>query len=600
VSYNGDTNFNISSGSLTQTVGSLGSTTTNVVSSLNPSTVGQSVTFTATVAPIGGGGGVPTGVVSFKDGVNVLGTVTLSGGVASFTTSALGGGSHSISASYSGDTNFNGSSGSLTQTVSGNTTTSVTSSLNPSNVGQSVTFTATVTPIGGGGVPTGTVSFKDGGSLLGTSTLSGGITSITTSTLTIGNHSITAIYSGSATFATSASAAFAQVVNAPVDSAKLHALQALAAPMVAQSSGQAIAGAVESAIEEAFTGGGFATPSAAGMRFNFAADPDARPLQSAGPFGSANGSSDARSQNVEATAYAGAGKTGRVDNAFDALANAMPTKAAPRYVEQPDWLGWAEVHGTTLDHSGTGGSGTPLLWGNQVNVLAGLTRRVLPNFVVGALGGYETFDYRSDALQGRLKGDGWTIGSYLGWVIAQSVRFDAAVTYSGIGYDGLAGTATGSFPGQRWLLSSGVTGSYRTNGFLIEPSARVYALWEHEDAYTDSLGTLQTSHDFSTGRASGGVKVARPIAWSPTAAIAPYVGLYSDYYFSATDAGALVAPAVPTRFVLDGWSARVTSGVTARFTNGGEISIGGERAGIGGNFALWTYRLRASVPLDAR
>ena len=101
------------------------------------------------------------------------------------------------------------------------------------------------------------------------------------------------------------------------------------------------------------------------------------------------------------------------------------------------------------------GAGATVLYGNQVNLLAGLTRKFTPNFLVGVLGGYETFDYRSDALVGRLKGDGWTVGSYLGWKITQSIRFDAGVAYSGIGYDGTAGTAAGSFTGNRWLVTSG-------------------------------------------------------------------------------------------------------------------------------------------------
>jgi outer membrane autotransporter protein len=243
------------------------------------------------------------------------------------------------------------------------------------------------------------------------------------------------------------------------------------------------------------------------------------------------------------------------------------------------------------------------LYGNQVNVLGGLTRRLTPNFLVGVLGGYETFDYRSDSLQGRLKGDGWTVGSYLGWRISQNVRFDAAAAYSGIGYDGTAGTATGSFGGHRFLLSSGLTGTYERYGFRIEPSGRVYALWEREDAYTDSLGTQQADRKFSTGRASAGVKVAYPLAWMANAEIAPYAGLYGDYYFNTDSAGApVVGPAVPVPaiFVLDGWSARAVGGVTARFTGGAQISVGAERGGIGGDFALWTYRARASIPFSAR
>jgi Bacterial Ig-like domain (group 3)/Autotransporter beta-domain len=496
-------------------------------------------------------------------------------------------------------TNFGtGNTASATLTVGqAATTVTLTSSLNPSNFGQAVTFTATVTDAGG--TPTGNVVFKDGGSVLGTVALSGGIAAFSTASLTLGSHSITASYLGSANFLGSTSAALIQVVNTPADSLKLRALQVMATPVEAQASGQAISGAVDSAIAEGFStnGGTLVNPSASGIRFNFAADPDDRPTQSADqqgdPMRNANGGSPS-------LAYSRPG-TGRVDDALNAL-GAMPTKAPPRYIEQKDWLGWAEVRGAILDHWNGPGTvpGVPFLTGSQVNLLAGLTRRVLPNFVVGVLGGYETFDYRSDALQGRLKGDGWTIGSYLGWMVAQNVRFDVAVTYSGIAYDGLAGLAAGTFGGQRWLVSSGLTGYYKANGFLIEPSARVYALWEHENAYTDSLGTLQTARDFSTGRASGGVKVAYPIAWSPTTEIAPYVGLFADYYFNTDNATALVAPAVPTQFVLDGWSARAVGGVAARFGSGAQIAAGAERSGIGGNFALWIYRVRASVPFGAQ
>jgi len=70
-------------------------------------------------------------------------------------------GTHAISAIYSGDANFNTStSPNLTQIVNmGNTTTALTSSANPSVVGQNVTYTATVSPSTG---PTGAVTFKDG------------------------------------------------------------------------------------------------------------------------------------------------------------------------------------------------------------------------------------------------------------------------------------------------------------------------------------------------------------------------------------------------------------------------------------------------------
>jgi 6-phosphogluconolactonase (cycloisomerase 2 family) len=91
------------------------------------------------------------------------------------------------------------------------TTTSVTSSLNPSTFGQSVTFTAIVTTASG--TPIGTVSFYDGTSLLGTGTISNSNANYTSSLLATGLHSITAKYDGNSNYATSTSSTLTQVVT---------------------------------------------------------------------------------------------------------------------------------------------------------------------------------------------------------------------------------------------------------------------------------------------------------------------------------------------------------------------------------------------------
>jgi hypothetical protein len=190
----------------------------------NPSVYGQAVTFTATVAAGGPTVNVPEGTVTFLDGTTVLKTVTLnslgltsSNGKVSFTTSALTAGSHTITAIYSGDTNFTGATSDPFNQIVNNadTTTTVSSSANPAVSGQAVTFTAVVQANApGAGIPTGSVTFMDGDTILGTGAVDAtGTATFTTTDLDVGDHSITAVYGGDGNLNGSVSAVLTQTVN---------------------------------------------------------------------------------------------------------------------------------------------------------------------------------------------------------------------------------------------------------------------------------------------------------------------------------------------------------------------------------------------------
>jgi uncharacterized repeat protein (TIGR01451 family) len=154
------------------------------------------------------------------DGSNFGKPVALSNGTATIQESTWTVGAHTITATYSGDTDFSGSSStpSLSQTINADSTTTTISASpknpNPSLYGQSLTFTSTVanTTIPGT-VPTGTVSFYTGSSILATIKLVSGLATYTTSTLNAGSYSITATYNGSTDFTSSSSDPTAPVLQ---------------------------------------------------------------------------------------------------------------------------------------------------------------------------------------------------------------------------------------------------------------------------------------------------------------------------------------------------------------------------------------------------
>ncbi len=209
--YPGDAKFATSTSKALSQVTSKATTTTTVLSAQNPSSYGQSVTFTAIIAPQFSG--TPTGSVTFYNGTVSIKWAPLVSGMASFSTTKLAAGIASITAVYSPAGPFlKSTSAPLSQVVNqASTTTTLASSLNPSSAGQPVTFTATIVPQFGGTV-NGTVTFQDGATTLGTVNVGGGAAKFTTKPLNSGTHNITATYNGSASFSTS-SGSLTQTVN---------------------------------------------------------------------------------------------------------------------------------------------------------------------------------------------------------------------------------------------------------------------------------------------------------------------------------------------------------------------------------------------------
>ena len=184
-------------------------------SSLNPSVFGTSVTFSASLTAALAD--TATGTVQWMDGATPVGSpVSVASAAASMPVATLTAGTHSMTAVYSGDSNFTGAtSAPISQVVNkatpglgGFAPITVVSSLNPSIYQNAVTFTASA-PAG----TTGSITFMDAATALGTSPLVGTSATFSISTLVVSTHPITAVYSGDSNFNSATSVELDQVVN---------------------------------------------------------------------------------------------------------------------------------------------------------------------------------------------------------------------------------------------------------------------------------------------------------------------------------------------------------------------------------------------------
>jgi large repetitive protein len=215
--YSGDTDDSTStSAPLTETIQQI-VTATALSANLNPISAGAALNLTAAVTATGGstGGGALTGEVTFSEGSTIYGSVALNGsGNATLSLSTLSAGSHSILASYAGNTNYASSASAVLVEIvqSTATTTTLTSTVATTLAGEAASFTVAVSSATAG-IPTGTVIVYDGGASIGQAQLNAqGVATLWTSSLAVGAHTITAVYVGNGNYNTSTSAALQHAV----------------------------------------------------------------------------------------------------------------------------------------------------------------------------------------------------------------------------------------------------------------------------------------------------------------------------------------------------------------------------------------------------
>jgi len=200
--YNGDGNYLTSVAATVSHTVRNATTTTITADNPDPSTLGAAVTVSVTVS---GAGATPTGTVDIS-GADTNCSLTLTSGSGSCNVVFNSAGAKIITATYNGDVNYAGSSGSTSHTVIQGSTTTITIVDTPDPSAPYESVNVTVTVAGSGATPTGTVAIT-GADTSCTLTLSGGTGSCSVVFNTSGSRTLTATYSGDGNYASSSNTA---------------------------------------------------------------------------------------------------------------------------------------------------------------------------------------------------------------------------------------------------------------------------------------------------------------------------------------------------------------------------------------------------------
>jgi hypothetical protein len=553
--YNGAAGFATSSGTTVVQLTAI-PTTTSIQSSVNPSTPGQDVTWTINVTSADPAR-TPEGTISIGTPVG-SNTFPLVNGSVDIDMSDIAPpavlplGSNQITVIYnpafitfySEGLSHATSNASLVQNVSvpvPATTTTLQSSLNPSNVGDLVTFTATVAS--GTSAVSGTVEFREGATLLCSVALSANSASCPISTFTAGVHPITAVYLGNpGSFTGSASNLVNQQVNTVTVGTppKLDEIQERATGVAAQLASEMITDSVGEEIAAAISG---------------------------------------QTQVISASE----GKVGLVYSPGIANGTVITPTAdiATGENSAASWRIWSSLRYTDFDSS--------KLEGDQINALVGASILFGNGLVGGLVAGYENQDYEDD-LNARLRGEGFNVGGYVGGSLDGGLRFDAQVHASFLDYDIANGTTTGSTDGKRLIVGGGFAHTMQFGALTIDPTTRFSGTWEWQDGYTDSAATTYADRAFNFGRITAGAKIGHRIDLGDGTTFSPFVTGFGDYRFSGGD--------TTENSLLDGLSARAGLGFEVRAANGVSASALAEVSGLGlsNNAVIKSFKAQVAIP----
>jgi outer membrane autotransporter protein len=536
-----------------------------------------------------------------------------SGGALTFVTA----GTCTIAADQAGNANFLPAtqvirSFAITQ---GATTTTVSSSSSSVLMGESITLTANVTPT----IAPGTVSFIDGVAPLCTNVaLVAGTASCTTSFSAAGNHSITARYNGSVSYAASTSPA----ITIAVTDQRLRTVEAIGnylslrndmilshAPDAGrqidrlsmwQGDGNADApGFIASTASRGFSSGGnvglqdvalgMTIPASGRSRGNASGqfdqmldrmglndwNDDTTPGEFHPQFGSLHGSGDSSghmnlsfatslNQILKSAAGQGGDRLGANESG-----DKLPGLAPSRF---DVWL-QGEYATFTDDRNASGSEG------HFGVVYLGADYVARPWLLVGALVQYDDMKQTSTAVGYETQGSGWTAGPYATVRLAPSLFWQARMAWGQSSNEVSPFlTYTDSFDSTRWLVSSDLTGNWESGSWQFRPSASFAYIEDTSDSYLDHFAVLIPSVSTSLGQFKAEPQVSYVRTLANGTRFEPHLAASAIWNFESSGSaagfgGTLVGP--------EELRGKIEAGVGVHFINGITLDVAASYDGIG-------------------
>ena len=501
-------------------------------------TLGYTYTVSAGNLPDGTGLAASTGVVS--------GTPTTSGAF-SYTVMVTDHGATPLTASQV-------VAGTIAPIVSA---TALTSSVNPSTMGQPVTLTATITP----GSATGTVAFKDDATTLcGAVPLAGGAATCRTTLAAPGAHAITAIYSGSSVLGASTSAVLLQTVN----DQRIKAVETIG-KFISRRNDLIVANAPDADRQIDRLIGAGANPPAS-VR---AVGSTGGPMQ----FDVATSLSRVRRDGANAAQGQGVAPT-RATLPFDI------------------WIdGKYGSFGDT--HAGND------LEGHFGLVSLGADYLLSPTLVVGGMVQLDSMRQRSKSQVSEASGRGWMAGPYATFRVAGHLFWQARVAVGGSSNRASPfQTYTDQFGTHRRLISSALTGSWSAGPWVLRPSVSVAYIADVAGSYTDTFNMVVPEVTSRLGQVRVGPQVSYRYQFRPDVVLEPRVGLQMIANFGGVTTAGGFGQIDGQDVGSAGARGRVEFGVRASRSRGIGLELSGSYDGIGaGDYPAFAGQVLVRVPL---